>query len=148
MGRRYAVNGFNTVGTNRTLAEIVATTAVRPQIVDLIVGCDATPADQATRFVVQRRTAAGTGTAYTPVALDPGDPASTTTANVNHTAEPTFTADALLLTISLNQRATFRWVAAPGGELVCPATAANGLGLRSVAATGAARHDCVIHFSE
>jgi hypothetical protein len=148
MARRYAVNGFNTVGTNRTLAGVTSAATVRPVIYDLVVGCDATPADQATRFAVQRFTAAGTSTAFTPVAVDPGDPASLAAGGVNHTAEPTYTANAVLLTISLNQRATFRWVAAPGGELKMPATAANGLGLQSVAATGTARHDCVIHFEE
>ncbi len=39
---------------------------------------------------------------------------------------PTQTASAYLLTVPLNQRATFRWVAVPGKELVTPATASNG----------------------
>ena len=61
---------------------------------------------------------------------DSADPAAVSVCGKNHTVEPTYTAIASLLDIALNQRATFRWVAAPGSELMAPATAANGIGLQ------------------
>jgi hypothetical protein len=85
---------------------------------------------------VQRCTAAGTSTAVVPQPLDPADATTEMDAGENHTIEPTYTAAAILLQIPLNQRATFRWVAAPGGELVAPATASNGLGI--ISPTGSA----------
>jgi hypothetical protein len=76
-------------------------------------------------------TAAGTSTGVTPQNLDPADATTEYDAGENHTIEPTYTAGAILLNIPLNQRATFRWVAAPGGELVFPATASNGAGIET-----------------
>ena len=59
-------------------------------------------------------------------------------AGENHTIEPTYTAAAIVLMIPLNQRATFRWVAAPGSELVAPATAANGFGIQTTTSSAVA----------
>ena len=42
-----------------------------------------------------------------------------------YTIDPTTTAE--MLRVPLNHRASYRWVAAPGGELVWPATANNGI---------------------
>ena len=81
-------------------------------------------------FDVSRITANGTGTAVTPVALDPADAAAASTANANYTAEPTVTASSSGFYVGINQRASYRWVAAPGSELVAPATANNGFTVR------------------
>ncbi|OHB75584.1 MAG: hypothetical protein A2W31_00820 [Planctomycetes bacterium RBG_16_64_10] len=55
-------------------------------------------------------------------------------AGENHTVEPTYTTE--LLRFSINQQATFRWVAAPDGELIAPATASNGIGLQFYSVSG------------
>src|SRR3954463_4319344 len=123
MARRYSGAGQDTNTAATTIVELRSTTAIRPRIYDFILGSDATPADNAAEYVLQRTTTAGTSTSFTPVALDPGDPASLASFGQAHSAEPTYTAAALLLDIATNQRATFRWVAAPGGELVLPAAA-------------------------
>jgi hypothetical protein len=107
-------------------------------IADIIISSVATVADNAGEYFLQRYTAAGTSTSVTPQALDSGDPAATATAGVNHSAEPTYTSNAVLLRLATNQRATFRWVAAPGYELKLPATAANGVGLLANAIAGSA----------
>ena len=117
---------------------ITGGTTVRPAIYDIIVGSVATPADNSFHFRHLRTTAAGTSTAFTPVSLDPADPASTTAAGTNHTVAPTATANSNLLDIAGNQRACVRWIAAPGGELKVPATAANGIACTSVAVGGSA----------
>lgn len=130
---RYAIDFTRTASTTASVGTFTAdaTRPRRAKLYDLTVGSEATPADGVFRWVVQRCTAAGTGTGVTPQPLDPADAATEMDAAENHTIEPTYTASALLLVIALNQRATFRWVAAPGGELVIPATASNGLGLQT-----------------
>ena len=115
-----------------------ATRPRRLKFYDLIFGSEASPAYNAFLYIVQRCTALGTSTAVTPSPLDPADAATESDAGENHTIEPTFTAGLVLLAIALNQRATFRWVAAPGGELVTPATASNGLGIQTTTASAVA----------
>lgn len=149
MARRYSIDGQDTNTAATTILGLTSAATVRPKIYDLIMGSDATPADNAAEYVLQRYTAAGTSTAVTPQALDPGDPASLCSAGEAHSAEPTYTANAILLQFALNQRATFRWVAAPGGELVLPATAANGVGIQVIGIAGSAVNvNATIHFEE
>ena len=134
---KYAVEMNRTASTTASLGTIGAD-ATRPRRgkwYDIIFGSEASPADNAFRYIVQRCTALGTSTSVTPQALDPADAATESDAGENHTIEPTYTANAILLAIGLNQRATFRWVAAPGGELVYPATASNGLGVQTPTAS-------------
>lgn len=110
----------------------------RFSIYDLIFGSEGDAADNEFLWQFQRCTSAGTRTAVTPQLLNPADAAVVTTAGQNHSAEPTYTADQIPLLIALNQRATFRWVAAPGGEIICPATANNGLGVLTPTMTAVA----------
>jgi hypothetical protein len=148
MGRRYSSSGNQAALANTTIIGLTSAATVRPKIYDLIVSCGASPADLATIFHLERFTAAGTSTAFTPIALDPADPAALASAGYNHTAEPTYTADAVLMKFSLNQRATFRWAAMPGSEIVLPNTAANGVGLQIQATGGTAVHEATILHEE
>ena len=148
MGRRYHSRGVCTVGTDKSAVTMISAATIRPAIYDLVIGCAAAPGDQAANWAVQRFTADGTGTSFTPIALDPNDPAALATSKSNYSAEPTVTANSFLLQASVNQRATFRWVAAPGGELKAPATAANGLTVKTAAATGSAVHEAGIWWEE
>lgn len=134
----------------QTLINLFSTAgAARGYIYDILVSCGATPADQAANYELQRTTAVGTeGAGVTPVALDPDTSASSMDGAVSHTVEPTETASTLLLAFSLNQRATFRWVAAPGGEIVTPATTANGANIVRRTSTAAYVIDATIHFRE
>lgn len=138
MPRPYNGYGTDTNTANTTQVELRSATTIRPFVYDLLVSSNATPADNSGEYALRRTTTAGTaGSTFTPVALDPGDPASLATFNVNHSAEPTYTANSDLLHFATNQRATFRWVAAPDGEIILPA-AANGMGLISLAVGGSA----------
>lgn len=126
-----------TASTTASLGSITAD-ATRPRrfrLYDLVLGSEASPADNAFLYVLQRCTAAGTSTGVTPRNLDPADATTELDAGQNHTVEPTYTAGATLLDVALNQRATFRWVASPGGELVFPATASNGMGIQTPTAS-------------
>lgn len=108
----------------------------RAKIYDVSMGCNASPADNTFEIVFQRCTTAGTGTTVTPNALDAADTlASTIVATGTVTVDPTLTAGAFLMEFPLNQRATFRWVAAPYGELIVPATANNGIAIALAAAS-------------
>lgn len=100
----------------------------RAKVYDIQFGSNATPGDTSNNWIVQRCTTAATATGLTPNALDPADTlASTIVASHTVTVDATLTAGAFLLNVALNQRATFRWVAAPYGELIIPATASNGV---------------------
>ena len=137
---RYAIDFHRTAGASTSTGSITAD-ATRPRrfkLYDLLVGSEASPADNPFLWNVQRVTAAGTSTAVVPQPLDPADAATEMDAGENHSIEPTYTSAAILLQIPLNQRATFRWVAAPGGELVAPATASNGLGIITSTASAVA----------
>ncbi len=138
MPRNYAVSVSDTNTASTTMVGVTSAATVRPAIYELIIGSQATPADNAWEFYLQRYTAAGTSTAFTPIALDPADPASLASAGYNHSVEPTYTANGFLMRVAGNQRATFRWVANPGAELKMPATAANGIGLLSQSVAGSA----------
>ncbi len=83
-----------------------------------------------TSYQVRRVTGAATGSTLTPNPLDPADAATEfDSKNVVTADAASFAAGTLLDLAPLNNRATFRWVAAPGGELVWPATASNGLSI-------------------
>lgn len=131
---RYSIEMNRTASATLSVGNVTAD-ATRPRrfkLYDLVFGsAEATPADGNSLWQVQRCSSAGTGTAVTPQALDPGDAATEMDALEAHSADPTLTANAILLSVGLNQRATFRWVAQPGGEIVAPATASNGLAVRT-----------------
>jgi hypothetical protein len=93
-------------------------------------GTDGTPADFACVADISRITALGTATGVTPTMDDPADTAAGTVAQANATAEPTVTAGSSLLSYPLNVRASYRWFANPGQELVIPATNLAGLAFR------------------
>jgi hypothetical protein len=146
---KYAVECNRTASTTLSVGTVTAdgTRPRRGKLFDLMFGSEATPADNVFLWQVQRCTAAGTSTGVTPFPLDPADAATEADAGENHTVDATVTANAILLSIPLNQRASYRWVAAPGGELVYPATAANGLAVRTPTATAVAV-SATVHFEE
>ena len=148
--RAYSAAGSGAVGADKTLVTMVSAATIRPAIYDIVIGCAATPGDSATKFVVQRFTAAGTpGSSVTPEPIDPADPAALASSGSGvFSVEPTYTASKILQVISLNQRAAFRWIAAPGFEFKALATAASGIGVKSSTATGQAVHDCNISWIE
>lgn len=149
MGRRYSIDGAQSVASpTDSVLGLTSTAAIRPAVYDVVFGSSATPADNALNWLMERYTAAGSATAVTPQALDPGDPAATATAGEAHASEPTYTADSVLLNISANQRSTQRWVASPGGEIICPATANNGVGLEPVHPSFTGSVEAMMHFEE
>ena len=99
---------------------------------------DAAAADNAGTFLVRRHsTAPAGGTAGTPAPNDPANPAAVSVYMYGASiGAPTLGTS--LLQFAINQRATFRWVASPGKELIIPATAAAGLSLLPTVVAGSA----------
>jgi hypothetical protein len=147
---KYAADGQDTNTAATTILGVDAgTTARRQKWAYITLGSDATPADNAAEYNVQRYTVDGTGTAVTPTPLDPADAAALAESSEAHTIEPTYTANLILLNFMANQRATFQWYAAPGYEFITPATADNGAGIVVVTVAGSAINvGATIHFEE
>ncbi len=114
------------------------TTARRFKIYDVLIGTNGTPADNFVEWDISRITASSTTTVLAATALDSADATALTVATVNSSQFGTITTGSNVFYIGVNQRASYRWVAAPGGELVAPATSSNGFQLRarSAAYTG------------
>jgi hypothetical protein len=141
---RYGVSNFvagsdqrqNLTTTYKTQIDITAatgaTTLRKAWLYDVMMGCDQTPADNAIGWCIDRQTSTGTRTAQIPPPLDAGDAAALITVGVCTTIEGIVTATTKLMEIGINQRAGYRWVAAPGGEFVVPATNVAGLGIRAL----------------
>ena len=112
------------------------TSARRGKVYDVLVGTNGTPADNYMEWDISRfsATAILTGTAVTPNPLDPADAAFLGVSVANATTENTYVNNgtgASVFYVGVNQRASYRWVAAPGSELVYAATNMVGLGLRT-----------------
>lgn len=145
---RYGITHQTAAGTDLCLVNLTGSASIRPMVYDMIIGSDATPADVATEFNFDRTTDVGTGgSPLTEVALDPLTVgASAAGLGGTFTTDPT-DGNALMM-IALNQRATFRWVAAPGGELIATASANNGVGLYSVASGGTPNINVSLYWQE
>lgn len=124
-----------------------ATRPRRGEFYDVMFGSEAAAADNPFLYIFQRCTAPGTSTAVTPQQLDPADITTESDAGENHTVEPTYTANAYLLTVPINQRATFRWQATEGGRLIYPATASNGIGIQTPTSAALAI-SATVHYNE
>lgn len=152
MSARYAVVHQTAAGTDLPIINLTGSAAIRAKIYDLILGFDAAPADVAAEIVVDRTTDAGTGgTALAENPLDPLTVAATAAAvgGTFTTAPADGATPIVLLMIPLNQRATFRWVAAPDGELITTATASNGLMVNCTGmSSGTPNLNCCVHWLE
>jgi hypothetical protein len=131
--RRYTATGFQTPNTTtyKGILQLTGAVTFRFGLYDAIFSTNGTPADNDITYGIQRTTADGTDTAVTPAPLDPADPVSLVTAGEDNSGEPTDASIIPLLEVGVHQRATFRWAAAPGGEIIVAAVANEGLSLQS-----------------
>ena len=147
VGAKYHGDGFQTLIAGLTTPDsalsltVNASTAHRFWIYELYMANVGTPADLVSVYYMGQVTAPGTATAVTATQQEDGaDVVSRSVLNVNHTTEPTYVAtiegtglrtpaDGDIMRVVLNHRATYRWVAPPGGEKVAPATTTDGFAL-------------------
>lgn len=120
----------------------------RGKIYDILIGTNGTPADNFMEFDVVRVTNIGSSAVWlgsissisSALPLDVADVGAAAFYMNNSSAETNITAGAEVFYVGINQRASYRWVAAPGSELVRPAVSSAGFALRarSAAYTGTA----------
>jgi hypothetical protein len=116
----------------------------RGKVYDILVGTDAAPGDTYIEYDVARATIltaantwAGSLSSFSSaIALDPADGPCNGMIFANSSAETNVAqVGPDIWYVGVNQRASYRWVAAPGSELVHPAvssgTGSNGLALRA-----------------
>ena len=146
----YAVTGQTACdSTSDTCLHIFRGASKRFKLYDFTLSHSGTPADNAIFWILQRSTALGTeGAGVTPAPLDMADGASVTDAGENYSAEPTYTAAKELWEQGINQRAGYRWVAAPGGEIVVPDSANAGIGWQPSHASFTGNVEVSAHFTE
>ncbi len=122
----------------------------RFKVYDFTVTAGGTPNDNALLWIFQRTdTSVGTEGSNVPTApLDLADGAAVTNAGQDYSAEPTPVAGAEIWEQSINQRAAYSWVAAPGGEIVVPDTTLLGLGWKASHASYAETVQVTAHFTE
>jgi len=116
---------------------------------DILIGNSGTPADVGYLYEISDGTggtAAGTGVTAEP--LDPADVAAEAAPLSLITTNPTTINAVPLLQFPLNQRASFRWVAAPGGELITAASAGDGLLVQHTTASGSTATHVQLHHEE
>lgn len=130
---------LNNVSTSvKTMLQLAAQTSGirRAFIYEFGVGASGVPnaTDCEIAWSVVKQTTAGTGgVALTASAIDQADSATATVCLGSLTAEPTGAETGVVWALGANQRASYRWVVAPGGpgELVIPATNLAGYGIRA-----------------
>lgn len=140
MSRNYSIkSGAGAAAISTTYKSIISpigSANARVFTYEWMIGTVGTPADQVMQFSVDNETGMVAGTNNTTVTPTPvsGSPATTlTTAAGAWTAEPTVGSN--FMEAGFNMRQFVRWVAKDGKELVTPATATDGLGLRILSPT-------------
>lgn len=150
--------------TYKTIVAVMASTGAtgpgiavrRGKIYDLVMGCNATPpADNTIEWAVDAVTAgstfiyAGIVSSLSTPQLDSADANMASFAIVNSTAENfTVTTGVPKYYDGRNQRATFRWVANPGSELVWPAVSSAGYVLRARSGAFTGTVTAALYFTE
>ena len=154
MPERFTTNCTSVAsGTDKALINLfnpATTPTSRGGIYEIDVGSVAAPADQAAHFVINRTTAVGTeGSGLVPANIDPGGPAGAYDSGIGaFSVQPTEAPAKIMLSFGLNQRATFRWVAAPECEIWMTATTSNGADLKTLSSSSTQTHSATIFFVE
>lgn len=126
----------------------------RGKIYDLLIGTNGVPADNYCTWDMSRATAMFSSVAFAGAVssissgfnLDTADGLVQAFAMVNSTLESSYGPS--LLSVGINQRASYRWVAAPGSEFVYPATSSAGIGVRMLSGGYTGTATATVLFSE
>lgn len=130
--KAYATSGQVTAGATKTIIGIRATATRRPKLLQVIIGCQGTPADNVAEFAIKRFTTDGSGTVGSANQADLADGSPVVTTQNTYTTEPTY-AGANVAEISINQRATVIWNAPLGAE-PSVTLGSGGIGIQAVSA--------------
>lgn len=149
--KRFSTTGAVAASATAATAGIVkveATAATRASIYEWDFGTSAgtAPVDQNYLIRIKRQTTSGTWTGVTPSPLDTADPAAVAIGGQASSAAGT--AAAILMSVGVNARAGFRWVAIPDSELIVPATANNGIIMEYAAVSGGTESNTGVFFHQ
>ena len=147
----YHVTGNQLVASTTDTTLTLETAGSRFRVYDFTSGFTlASPSDNLLTVTADRfgTTDDGTGDAEVGAPLDTADAAFSGNILVNHTIEPASYLTTELWNIAQHMRATYRWVAAPGKELVMPNTANTGIGFFTLHASAVPVHQLGVFFSE
>ncbi len=152
MSRRHGVDGIITpvvAADSLVWVESAASGDARISLYDVILGPSSATAGDGNAVYGVYHASGGTpaGVAATENVLASGDQATGAVALQDLTTDPTTKLN--LQTIGLNQRASFRWVAQPGGEIMAVDTAGNGVGVQCIGfSAGAWDEVCSVNWME
>ena len=130
--KAYATSGQVNGASTKTIIAIRATATRRPKLLQVIIGCEGTPADNVAEFAIRRFTVDGTGTVGSVQQADLADGTPVVATQNNYTTEPTYIGGNMF-EISLNQRATVIWNAPLGAE-PSVTLGSGGIGIQAIAA--------------
>ena len=144
----YAAQFNRTASATLALGAVVAnaTTPRRGGLYDYKLGSEAAAADNNYLYTIDRVSGVPAGTGITLPPLDPADAAAL--ASGIEALSGNGTVGLNVDAIPLNQRATFRSAASPGGQIIWPATAGNGLLVQTPTAGGLVAITGMWHFEE
>lgn len=129
----------------------------RGKVYDFMVGVSTTPADNyyqcrlmaITGLASNYTTACSVSSISSAFGTDPGDGTGYVWASeINSSAEAGITNNTQKIYYAFNQRATYRWVANPGSEIVFAAATGAGLALQTLSGAGVGTVDATVFISE
>jgi hypothetical protein len=146
----YTITARAACANPRTIARVGhdATAVQRARINRMTLSASGTPADNAIIWTLQRCTTTGTMTSVTPALRDTVDGAADLLGSENATVEPTYTAATEMFDNAVNQRATLIVVYDDRNEIIIPATANNGIGLKAAHASFTGNVESTITWEE
>jgi hypothetical protein len=145
---RFAIEMNRTASLTLPVGSVGVGSTTRFDIYDIVMGSEATPQDSIFKWSMFACSAMGTSTGVTPKALDINNiNAAAILGGENHTIDATPVGGSVLA-VALNQRATFRWVAAPGGELISASTASSGFALYTPTASALIAVTATVHANQ
>ena len=130
--KAYTTSGQVNGASTKTMISLRATATRRPKLLQVIIGCAGTPADNAAEFAIRRFTVDGTGTVGSVQQADLADGTPVVATQNNYTTEPTYIGGNMF-EISLNQRASVIWNAPLGAE-PSVTLGSGGIGIQAIAA--------------
>ncbi len=149
-----------TIGNSTGSLTTVGGQLRRGKLYDILIGTNGTPADNAMEFEIARITmgastvlGGGISSLSSWLGLDQADNTGcVASVGMNSSIETAYTYLTQPWYVGINQRASYRWVAAPGGEIVYPAnssaTGDNGTSLRAKSGGYTGTATGTVHFSE
>lgn len=146
---RFAATGVEGAVTAslQSCLQLTGAAASRGKMYDFTISQSGTPEDSSVQWTLDRFTVAPVDTLVTPVELDEAGVASAFDAGEDGGTTGTITASTEMFDQDINERAAYRWVAAPDGEIWLAAST-NGIVLRVTSGAYAGTANATMHWLE